>query len=106
MSENPYGRFQRKELILRDELAIDRTILANERTLLAYLRGTLTLVIAGVTFLHFFDNGLLFYIGVICVPLGLATGIVGSLRYRRMDKRIRTARESGQNDKSETSEAG
>lgn len=94
MTENPYERFQREELILRDELAIDRTILANERTILAYLRAALTLVIAGVTFLHFFDNGMLLYIGIICVPLGLATGTFGVLRYRKMDKRIRTARES------------
>lgn len=94
MTENPYERFQCKELILRDELAIDRTILANERTILAYLRGALTLVIAGATFLHFFDKGVLFYIGIICVPLGLAVGIFGVLRYWKMDKRIRTARES------------
>lgn len=94
MTENPYERFQRKELILRDELAIDRTILANERTILAYLRAALTLVIAGATFLHFFDNGMLLYIGIICVPLGIATGIIGVLRYRKMDKRIRTTRES------------
>jgi len=94
MNENPYERFQCEELILRDELAIDRTILANERTILAYLRAALTLVIAGVTFLHFFDNGMLLYVGVICVPLGIATGILGVLRYRKMDKRIRTTRES------------
>ena len=94
MSENPYERFHRDELILRDELAIDRTILANERTILAYLRAALTLVIAGVTFLHFFDKGALLYIGILCVPLGIATGIFGILRHRKMDKRIRTARES------------
>jgi len=94
MTENPYERFQCEDLILRDELAIDRTILANERTILAYLRAALTLVIAGVTFLHFFDSGMLLYIGIICAPLGVATGIFGVRRYRKMDKRIRTAHES------------
>lgn len=94
MRENPYERFQNCELILRDELAIDRTILANERTVLSYLRAALTLIIAGITFLHFFDTGPLFYIGIICVPLGFTTGIYGVLRYRKMNKRIRTARES------------
>ena len=94
MTDNPYERFRNGELILRDELAIDRTILANERTVLSYLRAALTLVIAGITFLHFFDTGALFYIGIICVPLGVATGVYGVLRYRKMNKRIRTARAS------------
>jgi putative membrane protein len=58
MTENPYERFQREELILRDELAIDRTILANERTVLTYFCSALTLVIVGVTFLHFFEKGI------------------------------------------------
>ncbi len=94
MTGNPYKRFQHKELILRDELAIDRTLLANERTILAYLRGALTLFIVGVTFLHFFDTGMLPYIGVFCILLGLAVGILGVLRYRKMDQSIRTLRET------------
>ncbi|OGV81085.1 MAG: hypothetical protein A3K19_17310 [Lentisphaerae bacterium RIFOXYB12_FULL_65_16] len=94
MTDNPYQRFQCEELILRDELAIDRTLLANERTVLAYLRGALTLVIAGVTFLHFFDKGMLLYIGIFCVPFGFAVGVFGALRYRSMDARIRIVRES------------
>ena len=94
MNDNPYERFRQNELILRDELAIDRTILANERTILAYLRAALTLVIAGVTFLHFFDAGALYYIGLICVPLGFATGIFGFVRYRKMNRRIRSSRQS------------
>lgn len=94
MAEDPYRRFQSQELILRDELAIDRTLLANERTVLAYLRGSLTLVIAGVTFLHFFDKGILLYVGALCLPLGVAAGILGVLRYRKMDRSIRMVRES------------
>ena len=35
------------QLILRDHLAADRTVLANERTFLAYIRTTLTLFVAG-----------------------------------------------------------
>ncbi|NWG05044.1 MAG: DUF202 domain-containing protein [Syntrophaceae bacterium] len=94
MRGNPYERFKHKELILRDELAIDRTMLANERTVLAYLRGALTLLIAGITFLNFFDTGMLLYIGILCIPLGLAIGIFGVFRYRKMDKSIRIVRES------------
>ncbi len=49
MENQPYARFKGEDLILRDELAINRTILANEATLLAYVRSALTLIIAGVT---------------------------------------------------------
>lgn len=94
MTENPYERFQREELILRDELAIDRTILANERTVLAYFRSVLTLVIVGVTFLHFFEKGILHYIGIVFVPFGLVVGVFGFLRYRKMNKAIRIVRKS------------
>jgi putative membrane protein len=94
MTENPYERFQCKELILRDELAIDRTILANERTILAYFRSALTLIIVGVTFLHFFERGVLHYFGIVFVPFGLAVGIFGFLRYRKMNRAIRMVRKT------------
>ena len=45
MSENVYSKFSDDDLILRDELAIDRTLLANERTLLAYLRSGVALAL-------------------------------------------------------------
>jgi putative membrane protein len=92
MADNPYQRFQDTALILRDELAIDRTILANERTVLAYLRSALSLVIVGVTFLHFVEKGLLLYLGMGFIPLGVAVGIFGVLRYRKMNAGISTIR--------------
>jgi len=94
MVQKPYERFHNKELILRDELAIDRTLLANERTVLAYFRGALTLVIVGVTFAHFFDKGLLPYLGILFVPFGVGVGTLGYYRYRKMNKAIRSIRAS------------
>lgn len=49
LPDNPYGRFVGDELILRDELALDRTLLASERTMLSYIRTALGLVIVGGT---------------------------------------------------------
>jgi hypothetical protein len=37
---------------------------------------------------------MLLYIGILCVPLGLAVGFFGVLRYLKMDKSIRVVRES------------
>lgn len=93
MHKNPYKRFSQAELILRDELAIDRTILANERTLLSYLRGALTLVIAGVSIVHFVPAGVLYWVGLSLVPVGVVSGVFGTLRYRKMNRRIRAIRE-------------
>ena len=80
----PYGRFAAEHLILRDHLALDRTVLANERTLLAYWRTALTLVIAGLTFVHFLSGSLLGVIGWLFIPAGLLPAALGWLRYRRL----------------------
>jgi len=84
----PYSRFEGEDLILRDELAIDRTLLANERTLLAYLRAAVSLVIAGVSIIHFSQAGWFQAVGIACLPGGIATGVVGVLRSRNMNKAI------------------
>jgi putative membrane protein len=92
MSENPYERFEKTDLILRDELAIDRTILSNERTLLSYVRASLTLVIVGLTFLHFIEKGFLRIAGIIFIPLGILMALYGYYRFMRMKRLIQTAR--------------
>ncbi len=92
MKNTPYSRFENNELILRDELAIDRTLLANERTLLAYLRSAVALVIAGVSIVHFSQEGWFWAVGIACLPAGVAAGIVGVLRHRRMNKAISIVR--------------
>ena len=94
MSDSPYGRFESAELILRDELAIDRTLLANERTLLAYLRSGVALLIAGVSIMHFSQAGWFDWVGAACIPTGIAAGVVGMVRYRRMNRAIAAVRRS------------
>jgi putative membrane protein len=87
MSE-PYARFESDDLILRDELAIDRTLLANERTGLAYARSAVTLALAGVTFIQFGDTRWFQYIGVACLPAAVFVGWFGARRYYAMKARI------------------
>ena len=86
--ESPYARFHGDELILRDELAVDRTLLANERTVLAYLRSAVGLLIAGVSIMHFGSQGWFWGVGLACLPAGVVTGIVGLARYRKMGRAI------------------
>jgi putative membrane protein len=88
MSKNHYLRFEQSELILRDELAIDRTLLSNERTLLAYLRSAVALMITGVSIIHFSNEGWFHIIGFVCIPGALLTAVIGVHRFRKMDKAI------------------
>lgn len=87
-----YSRFDADTLILRDELAIDRTLLANERTFLSYLRTGLALIIAGVSFIHFAREIWFTVVGIICVPSGLITLLIGVARYNKMGKTILVVR--------------
>lgn len=93
MNNSLYSRFDKDDLILRDELAIDRTLMANERTLLAFLRSGAALFIAGVSIMHFSMVGWFWTIGLTCIPLGIITVIIGTLRYRKMKKTIAHVRE-------------
>jgi len=92
MKNSPYKKFNNENLILRDELAIDRTLLANERTLLSYLRAGVALLIAGVTIIHFSQENWFWAVGIACIPTGLMTTIFGVMRYRKMNKLITVVR--------------
>jgi putative membrane protein len=91
----PYERFKKSDLILRDELAIDRTVLSNESTLLAYIRLAITLVIAGISIVHFAMEKWFETIGVLCVPIGILVGILGWHRYQKMAEEITIVRKPG-----------
>ena len=86
--ERIYGRVGRSTMRLRDYLATDRTKLSNQNTLLAYVRTALTLFVAGVTFIRFFDSFAIEVIGWIFLPIGIVTLLVGSLRYNRLKKAL------------------
>lgn len=107
MKETPYSKYRADNLILRDELAIDRTLLANERTLLSYLRFAVALLIAGVSIVHFSTEGWFRVLGLACIPTGIITGIIGVARYRRVNQsivRIRNQSETETKQKNENAE--
>ncbi|MDF3129315.1 DUF202 domain-containing protein [Kiritimatiellaeota bacterium B1221] len=88
MTKTPYSQYSRKDMILRDELAVDRTLLANERTLLAYLRSAVALIISGFSIMHFSEAHWFWWLGVACIPSGLLVGIWGAARFRMMSRAI------------------
>ena len=85
---NKYVTYETEEMILRDHLATDRTALANERTFLAYIRTSLSITVAGASFIKFTDVTLINMIGYLFVPLGLIIGILGVRRYLYIRMRL------------------
>jgi putative membrane protein len=90
---NPYQSFDEEDLILRDELAIDRTVLANERTFLAYVRTSLAFAIVGGTCLHIPGPPSYRVLGAISIALAVITLAVGGYRGRHMHRRITVVRD-------------
>jgi putative membrane protein len=88
MPGSPYSDVSKEKLILRDQLAIDRTILSNERTFLAYIRTALALFATGGFVIRFFDSNLLEVLGWIFILLGIITVVIGKFRYRKMKRLI------------------
>lgn len=84
MIQNPYSRYRGKDLTLNDHLAIDRTILSNERTLLAYIRTALALVIVGGSCIKFFASFWMGIVGAAFIVTGGLVAIRGLQRYGRM----------------------
>ena len=82
-----------RRLDLREYLAVARSILANERTFLAYQRTALGQLAVAATFIHFFDHPVLTAVGWFLVPSSVATMGLGVRRYRRMRSLIRQLEE-------------
>ncbi|MFN8155445.1 MAG: DUF202 domain-containing protein [Bacteroidia bacterium] len=79
-----------EELILRDYLALERTRLANERTLLTYLRSTLYLLITGVALVALPPVKDLYWLGVFCLVMSSVTLVIGLVRFRLLKRRLRS----------------
>lgn len=77
---------ERKELITRDWLAIDRTKMANERTFLAYLRTFIVILASGIAIVKVEVlkdlTGLGFFF-IVLAPFILIFGIVRFLYVRK-----------------------
>lgn len=95
----PYDRFNSKDLIIRDYLAIQRTNLSNERTFLAYIRTFVGLLAVGVTFIKLLDAKFLIIVGVILVAFAIVSLVVGVINYFKRKKQIpRLSELEGENE--------
>lgn len=81
-----------KELVLREHLAIERTKLGNERTLLAYIRTGLYFVVAGSTLGELIATRFWNVMDVPIVLVGVGIVIAGVIRFLSVKRMIERAR--------------
>jgi putative membrane protein len=77
-----------KELVLREYLAIERTKLVNETTLLAYVRTGLYFLVAGSTLGQIVETKFWKIAGPVLVVIGLIIVAIGLIRFMRLRKTI------------------
>ena len=78
-----------KDVSVLNTLAMSRTILANERTFLAYIRTAIMVAVSGVTLIKFFGDEMHFLIfGIALLPVAFVIAGYGFWRYRTMCRRI------------------
>lgn len=74
---------------IRENLALDRTILANERTILAYVRSSLYLLIGGIALLQLKDFEELKWLGAVSLVLCVLLLGIGIFRFILLRKRLK-----------------
>ena len=83
-----------KELVLREYLAIERTKLVNETTLLAYIRTGLYFLVAGSTLGQIVETKFWKITGPALVAIGLILMVIGVIRFIRVRKTIDDSRKN------------
>ncbi len=83
-----------KDLVLREYLAIERTRLANETTLLAYIRTGLYFLVAGSTLGPIVKSSFWTIVGPPVIIVGLLIMALGLVRYFRLRKAIEASKKN------------
>lgn len=85
------NNYSEKTLISRKLLAQERTILANERNTLAYIRTGFSAFLLGIGLIKLFENEALFvYSGWAAIILGLIFIILGLVYYPIRKRKIKS----------------
>uniref|UniRef100_UPI003517FA41 DUF202 domain-containing protein n=1 Tax=Winogradskyella sp. TaxID=1883156 RepID=UPI003517FA41 len=78
-----------EQVILRDYLAIERTRLANERTLLSYIRSSLYLLLGGIAFFQLKEFPNFKYLAILSLAFSLIFFIIGIYRFTLLKKSLK-----------------
>ena len=78
----------REKIILRDFLALERTTLANERTLFSYFRTSLYLILGGIGFIQLERFKSIQWLGYILFGISSLLIIYGLVRYFKLKHKL------------------
>lgn len=78
-----------QEVILRDYLAIERTRLANERTLLSYIRSSLYLLLGGIAFFQLKNFPDFKYLALLALIFSAIFFVIGIYRFTLLKKSLK-----------------
>ncbi len=84
-----YGFENKEQIILRDYLALERTRLANERTLFSYIRTSLYLFIVAIAFLQFKDFDNINWFAYLSILVSAIILIVGIVKYIQLKNKLK-----------------
>ncbi|SHJ06148.1 putative membrane protein [Mesonia phycicola] len=86
---NPFKPKVIDEKKLREHLALERTKLANERTLLAYIRASLYLLVGGIALLKIEDYPEVHGLGYVSLCVCVIFIVIGIWRYIALERKLK-----------------
>lgn len=86
---NPFKTRSIDEKFIREHLALERTKLANERTLLSYIRSSLYLFIGGLAILQIKEYSHVQWLGYLSLFICLVFISIGIYRYIHLNRKLR-----------------
>lgn len=89
-TEDPIKYPQRS---LNDLLAVERTMMANDRTLLSFIRTALYFGVAGISLRQLMPQSFSWELTYFFIALALMFLVVGAIRYRNQLRRIRRSQQ-------------
>lgn len=78
-----------EKVILRDYLAIERTRLANERTLLSYIRSSLYLLLGAIAFFQLKEFSNFRYLALISIVFSIIFFVIGLYRFTVLKRSLK-----------------
>jgi putative membrane protein len=98
--DQPYEIKDNGEISFSDYLAVERTRLANERTLLSYIRSSLYLFISAIALFQLEGLDQIKWLAWPCIVFSLLSLAAGTIRYHHLKKRLAQSLKKGVRNKS------
>ncbi|MCF4101974.1 DUF202 domain-containing protein [Gillisia sp. M10.2A] len=86
---NPFKSRIIDEKLIREHLALERTKLANERTLLSYIRSSLYTFLGGLALLQIKEYEHVEWLGYLSLGICIIFITVGTYRYVHLNRKLR-----------------